>query len=182
MRTFGDRGPMTHRLHMAMGRGKRLAAYAADELAPAERARVERNLAACPACRREVKAYALVSSTLRTSARAALTPDEAAAFLPGVEQRIRRGARAAATRPVRPALGELFWDHPRLSLASAAAAVFLGLGLTLGQMGVWGPWGAAVPNGVEVVSVEADDDLPLMVFQAPGSSLKVIWVFEKPST
>jgi hypothetical protein len=166
---------------MAMGRGKRLAAYAADELAPAERAGgVEPGRLSC--LRREVKAYGLVSSALRISARAALTSDEAAAFLPGVEQRIRRGASAAATRPVRPALRELFWDHPRLSLASAAAAVFLVLGLTLGQMEVWGPWRAAVPNGVEVVSVEADDDLPLMVFQAPGSSLKVIWVFEKPST
>jgi hypothetical protein len=67
-----------------------------------------------------------------------------------------------------------------LSLASAAAAVVLVVGLTLGQIGVWGP--TPGPNGVEVVSVEAGDDESVMVFQAPGSSLKVIWVFEKPSS
>jgi hypothetical protein len=76
----------------------------------------------------------------------------------------------------------MFWDHPRLSLASASAAVLLVVGLTLGQMQVWAPGPPAGPNGVEVVSVEAGDDASVMVFQEPGSSLKVIWVFEKPST
>jgi hypothetical protein len=33
-----------------------------------------------------------------------------------------------------------------------------------------------------VVSIEAGEDAPVMVFQAPGSSLKVIWVFEKPTS
>ncbi len=172
---------MVHWFHLATGRGRRLAAYAADELPQAERARVEAELRSCPACRREVEAYRLVSRTLRTQPHARLAPEQAAAFLTGVERRIQPGPTALA-RPARPALRELFWDHPRLSLASAAAAVILVLGLTLGQMEVWGPWSPSVPNGVEVVSIEAGEDAPVMVFQAPGSSLKVIWVFEKPTS
>lgn len=172
---------MTHWFHLLMGRGRRLAAYAADELPPAERARVEASLATCLACQREVDAYRLVCTTLRTSGRAALPPAEDAAFWPQVERRIQRGT-AAMVRPARPSMRELFWDHPRLSLASAAAAVVLVVSLTLGQVEVWGPGRSAGPNGVEVVSVEAGEDASIMVFQAPGSSLKVIWVFEKPSS
>jgi len=167
-----------HRLHMVMGRTRRLALYAAGDLSPQDRARVEAELERCPACRREVKAYSLMSRALRTPSRIALTPGEASAFWPAVENRIRRGA-VALSRPARPGFRELVWDHPRVSLASAVAVVVLVFGLTLGQMNIWGP--AAWPNGVEVISVEAGDDAPVMVFQAPGSSLKVIWVFEKPS-
>ena len=170
---------MTHWVHMAMGRSRRLAAFAADELLPADRLQVEGELVRCPACRREVEAYRLVSRMLHTSPRAVLTPEEASAFWPGVQTRIRQGT-AARGRPARPALREMFWDHPRLSLASAVAALILVLGLTLGPMGLWGPRGG--PNGVEVLSVEAGDDASVMVFQAPGSKLKVIWVFEKPSS
>ena len=47
---------MVHWFHMAMGRGRRLAAYAADELPAAEHSRVEADLHSCPACRREVEA------------------------------------------------------------------------------------------------------------------------------
>lgn len=170
---------MWHRFHMARGRERRLAAYAASELPSVVRDRVEADLLRCPACRRQVEAYRVVSRTLLSSGRAVLTPDEAAAFWPGVETRIRRGT-VPATRPAHPALRELFWDHPRLGLASAAAAVVLVLGLTLGPMDWWGP--GVVQNGVEVLSVEAGDDASIMVFQAPGSTLKVIWVFEKPSS
>jgi len=170
---------MTHWLHIAMGRGRRLAAFAADELSPADRLRMEAELVHCPACRREVEAYRLVSRMLQTSTRAVLTPQEASAFWPGVVTRIRRGT-VATVRPARPALREMFWDHPRLSLASAVAALILVLGLTLSPMGLWGPRGG--PNGVEVLSVEAGDDASVMVFQVPGSKLKVIWVFEKPSS
>lgn len=113
--------------------------------------------------------------------RARLAPEQAATFWAGVERRIRTDTTAAA-RPARPALREVFWDHPRLSLASAVAAVILVLGVTLGQMEVWSPWAPTVPNGVEVISIEAGEDAPVMVFQAPGSSLKVIWVFEKPTS
>lgn len=172
---------MMHWFHMAMGRGRRLAAYAADELPPTEHARVETDLRSCPACRREVEAYRRVSSTLRTERRARMSPEEAAAFLAGVERRMRPGP-AAPARPARPSVRELYWDYPRLSLASAAAAVGLVLGVTLAQMEVWGPWSPSLPNGVEVVSIETGEDAPVMVFQAPGSSLKVIWVFEKPTS
>src|SRR5574341_981110 len=113
---------LMHWMHMVTGRGRRLAAYAAGALPEVDRPGVEAVLRACPACRHEVEAYRLVSSTLQTSARATLTPDQAASFWPGVERRIRRGA-TAHSRLARPALRELFWDHPRLSLASGAAAV-----------------------------------------------------------
>jgi anti-sigma factor RsiW len=172
---------MLHWVHMAMGRGRRLAAYAASELPPAERARIDADLRACPACRREAEAYRLVSGTLRTQPLVRMVPEQAATFWAGVERRIRPDTTARA-RPARPALRELFWDYPRLSLASAGAAVILVVGLTLGQMEVWSPWSPGIANGVEVVSIEAGDDAPVMVFQAPGSSLKVIWVFEKPTS
>ncbi len=172
---------MWHWFHMAMGRGRRLAAYAAAELSPPERVRVEADMRSCPACRREVEAYRRVSSTLRTQPRAHLVPEQAATFWAGVERRIRPDT-TPPPRPARPALRELFWDHPRLSLASAVAAVILVLGVTLGQMEVWSPWAPTLLNGVEVISIEADEDAPVMVFQAPGSSLKVIWVFEKPTS
>jgi anti-sigma factor RsiW len=172
---------MLHWVHMATGRGRRLAAYAANELPPAEHARVEADLRACPACRREAEAYRLLSGTLRTQPLVRMAPQQAATFWAGVERRIRPGTTSLA-RPARPALREFFWDYPRLSLASAAAAVILVVGLTLGQMEVWSPWSPSIANGVEVVSIETDDDAPVMVFQAPGSSLKVIWVFEKPTS
>lgn len=174
----GDGTAMRHWFHMAMGGRRRLAAFAAGELPSVFRERLEADLRRCPACRREVEAYRRTSMGLRSSARAALAADEAAAFWPGVEDRIRRGAFRPA-KPARPALRELFWDHPRLSLASAAAALLV-VGLTLGQMELWG--GPVRPNGVEVLSVEAGEDTSVMVFQAPGSPLKVIWVFEKPSS
>ncbi len=170
---------MTHWLHLVMGRGRRLVAFAADELVPPDCLRVEAELQRCSACRREVEAYRLVSRALQTSARAVLTPEEAAAFWSRVESRMQRGMDATV-RPARPALREVFWDHPRLSLASAVAAVILVLGLTFGPMEWWSP--KVRPNGVEVLSVEAGDDAPVMVFQVPGSKLKVIWVFEKPSS
>lgn len=172
---------MTHWFHMVLGRGRRLAAYAADELPAAARGRVEAEMAACPGCRREVQAYRLVSRTLRGWGSASLSREQAAAFWPDVEGRIRRSVPADGA-PTRPSLRELFWDYPRLSLASAAVAIVLVLGLTVNQIGVWGPQRPAGPNGVEVVSVEAGEDASVMVFQAPGSTLKVIWVFEKPSS
>ena len=172
-------GIMTHRLHMAMGRARRLAAFAGGELLPTECHRVETEIAGCPACRREVEAYRLVSQTLKMSPQARLTPVETSAFWPDVQARIRQGA-ASTVRPARPGVREMFWDHPRLSFASAVVAVILVLGLTLGPMGLWNT--RVAPNGVEVLSVEAGDDAPVMVFQVPGSKLKVIWVFEKPAS
>lgn len=172
---------ITHWLHKTGGRGRRLAAYAAGELSGAERVRTESALAGCPGCRREVEAYRLVARALQATPRVSLTAAEAQAFWSGVEQRIATRARP---RPLtaRPALREVFWDHPRLSLASAAAAAVLVLGLTVSQMSGWLYWGTSLPNGVEVLSVEPGGDAPVMLFQAPGSSLKVIWVFEERPT
>jgi hypothetical protein len=97
-----------------------------------------------------------------------------------VEGRIRQGA-TLATHPARPLFRELFWDHPRLSLVSAAAAIVLVLGLTLGPKVGWRP-NTHGSNGAEVVSIEAGENTSVMLFQAPGSTLKVIWLFEAPSS
>ena len=138
-------------------------------------------VAACPGCRREVQAYRRAIAALRATSRVNLTAEEAAAFLPAVNHRIDRG-KTRASRLARPSLREVVSDHPRLSLASAFTAVLLVIGLTLSQLSMWGLSGTAGSNGVEVVSVDVDEDASVMVFQAPGSSLKVIWVFDDTPT
>jgi anti-sigma factor RsiW len=169
---------LTHRLHMLGKWGERLAAYAAGDLPVAERPRLEVRLATCLACRREVEAYRRVFAALGETPRAGLLAEEAAAFLPGVNRRIDQG-RAGARRGVRPGLRELLWDHPRLSLASVLTAVLLVVGLTLSQVQMWGTTGL---NGVEVVSVDVNENASVLVFQIPNTGLKVIWVFEDTSS
>lgn len=171
---------MKHWLHKVMGRSRRLAMYATGEMAETQQGRMRVLLADCPACRREVQAYRLLSDTLRALPQVRLTPGEAAVFWPSVEGRIRQGETPAA-RPARPSFRELYWDHPRLSLISATAAIVLVLGLTLGPRVGWGP-GTHRSNGTEVISVEAGENTSVMLFQAPDSSLKFIWVFETPSS
>jgi anti-sigma factor RsiW len=170
-----------HWLHMLGGAGRRLAAYAAGEIPPAERARLAAVVAACSDCRRTVEGYRRATGALRAVPRAALTAEEAAAFLPEVNRRIDQG-RAAAPRPARPGLREVVWDHPRLSLASAFTAILLIIGLTLAQVQMWGLSGTTGRNGVEFISVDVEEDASVMVFQPPGTSLKIIWVFEDTST
>ena len=169
-----------HWLHMATGRGRHLAAYAAGELPDSRRALIEVLLTHCPACRSEVQAYRSVCAGLQGFEKAGLSPAEAAIFWPGVQHRLLGGPVPPA-RLARPSMREMFWDHPKLSLASAAAAVVLVLGVTLGQMGIWTSGPPIGSNGVEVLSIEGGEDASVMIFQVPGSSLKIIWVFENPS-
>ncbi len=158
-----------------------MAAYAAGELPPAERARVATVVKACPACLRAVESYRRATAVLRGVRRVSLTADEAVAFLPEVNRRIDQG-RTAPARPARRGLREVVWEHPRLSLASAFTALLLIIGLTLAQVQVWERSGAGGRNGVEIISVDVDEDASVMVFQPPGTPLKVIWVFEDTST
>ena len=109
-----------------------------------------------------------------------LTAEEAAAFVPEVNRRIDQG-RGVSPRPARPGLREVVWDHPRLSVASAFTAILLLIGLTLSQVQMWGLSGSTGRNGVEIISVDVDEDASVMVFQPPGTALKVIWVFEDRS-
>ena len=169
-----------HWLHTLGGNGRRLAAYAAGELSPADRDRVASMVAACRACRRTVDGYRRAAAALRGWPRVGLTAEEAAAFVPEVNRRIDQG-RAVSPRPARPGLREVVWDHPRLSVASAFTAILLLIGLTLSQVQMWGLSGSTGRNGVEIISVDVDEDASVMVFQPPGTALKVIWVFEDRS-
>jgi anti-sigma factor RsiW len=167
-----------HWLHV-VGKGEgRLAAYAAGELPPADRLRLEAQLAECPDCRQSVRAYRMTSAAVRSAPRAVLTAEEATAFLPGVHRRVAQ-RRVGGLRPTRPGLREVLWDHPRLSLASAIMAALLVVSLTMSQLQFWGTSGL---NGVDIISVDVDENASVMVFQAPGSSLKIIWVFEDTSS
>ncbi len=161
--------------------GRRLMAYAVGELSVEQARRMEARLAACVGCRRDVQAYRSVTAALRKTGRVSLTPAEAAAFWPAVEQRIR-GEGRRTDQPMRPGLREVLWDHPRLSLASAVTASLLVLGLSLGPLVDWARRPAEPENGVEVMSIEAGDDAPVMLFHVPNSPLKVIWVFEQSSS
>jgi anti-sigma factor RsiW len=165
-----------HWLHRLCGR-RGLVAYAAGELAGPARARLEGRLGRCAACRQEVAASRAVSNALRRSPRAHLTPDEAAAFWPAVAGRLEAPLPAVA-RLRQPGLREILWDHPRLGLASAAVAVLLLTAVTLAQFGFWGAEVTNGLSGVEVLSVDADEDASVMVFDLPESRLKIIWVFE----
>ena len=170
-----------HWLHRLGGRTRRLAAYAAGELPPGERVRLESAVAECASCRREAEVHRRVRAALRGAPSVRLSAEEAAAFLPGVNRRID-GGKAVATHPARPGLREVVSDHPRLTLASAFTAALLVIGLTLSQMQMWGLPGPTGRNGVEIVSVDVAEDASVMVFQPPGSALKIIWVFEDPSS
>ncbi len=160
------------------GRARRLAKYAAGEASPAEGHSVEALLTRCPECRRELDAFRATLAALRSSDSVGLSRAEAARFWPEVRARLERGA-TPKTRPARPSLREVVGDHPRLSLVSAAAAIVLVLGLTLSQVGLWGPSSPGM-NGVEILSVEAGDETSVMLFQMPESSLRIIWIFEPP--
>ena len=172
---------MLHRHHKLWAGGRRSAAYAAGDLPPAAWSRLESTLTQCSACWREVKGYRLVSSTMRRSSRVGLSPEERAGSLSEVNRRIDRGQPRVA-RPARPSLQEILWDHPRLSMPSAFTAALPILGLTLSHLQLWSPFAMGGANGVEVVSVDVDEDTSVMVFQAPGSAFKVIWVFEDSSS
>jgi anti-sigma factor RsiW len=165
-----------HWLHRLCG-GRGLAAYAAGELPEPARVRMEARLGRCAACRQEVAVYRAVSSGLRRLPPAHLTPEEAAAFWPAVAGRLGTPSPAVA-RPRQPGLREILWDHPRLGLASAATAALLLAALTLAQFGYWGSDVAGGLSGVEVLSVDVDEDASVMVFDLPDSRLKIIWVFE----
>jgi hypothetical protein len=120
-------------------------------------------------------------AALRNAPPARLTAREAAAFLPVVNRRIDQQTTPRPF-PARPGIREMLWDHPRLSLASAFTVVLLVIGLTVSQLPMWGLSGTTVRNGVEVISVDVDEDASVMVFQTPGSSLKIIWVFDDTAT
>jgi anti-sigma factor RsiW len=166
-----------HWLFKFGGGRRRLAVYAAGELLPAERERVASIVARCAGCRREVETFKRATAALRAVPRMHLTTAEAAGFLPEVNRRIDAD-RGAMAPPLRPGLREVLWDHPRLSLASAFTAILLIVGLTLSQMQMWGVSGTTGRNGVEILSVDMEEDASVMVFQPPGTALKVIWVFE----
>lgn len=98
-----------------------LGAYVLDGLDPAERARVEEHLAACPACRREVDELAEVPPNL----------DHAAEELPLLPETLRQRAltRATAQPPTRAPSRR--WQ-PAPVAAAAAAGLVLGAVVTLG--------------------------------------------------
>jgi hypothetical protein len=125
--------------------------------------------------------YQRIGTLLRSEPGARLTDVEAAAFFPDVLRRIDEGGGKIA-RSARPGVREVVWDHPRLSLASALTAVLLAIGATLSQLPLWGGSGATGRNGVEILSVDVGEDASVMVFQPPGTALKIIWVFEDPSS
>jgi anti-sigma factor RsiW len=166
---------------MLGGRTRRLAAYAAGELPREEQARLAPAVAACPRCQREMQAYQRASMALRAMAQLRLTAKEAADFLPEVNRRIDQQETPGLSL-ARPGFREMLWDHPRLSLASACTMVLLIIGLTVSQWQMGRLSGTAGRNGVDVISVDVDEDASVMVFQPPGSSLKVIWVFEDTAT
>jgi anti-sigma factor RsiW len=167
---------------------RRLGAYQDGELSSDARARVDRHVAGCAACRQELSSLGRLRTAL---AFEPADPPEAAwaAFWPQVRDRIR-------TAPPRPEPAwrrawEAVTSRPRLALAPAAAAVALAV------VAVMAPWQRApqvlqpAPAGpgtaqvqpaaldeVVIQSIETSDpDLPVMVYASPESDVTVLWVF-----
>ncbi len=166
---------MRHWLHILVGRRRRLSAFAAGELPLAARSRLKANVRHCAGCRRELEAFQLVAKALRHLPTAALSLDEAETLWTGVESRL--DGATVPMRLARPGLKELAQDHRVTALASASLAILLVLGAA-DQFGLWRTRHGQ--SSVEILSVESEGGAPVMIFEPPGNTLKIIWVFDQP--
>jgi len=156
-----------------------LTAYVDGELPAGRRRRVERHLATCEACSRELDALRRLDSILASGAPPAVGPEKWSAFRTRLSVALDRVDRAAArprrVREVRPVYG----TTRRRALAAAgvcvAAAVLV---LVVGPAGFFAGRGSGGAGGCAVESIEtfAAGYTP-MWFHSRDPEITVIWVF-----
>jgi anti-sigma factor RsiW len=139
-------------------------AWAAGDLSPRERARLERHLAGCADCRRQAEALRRATALAR---QALAEPGE----LGEAEwTRIRAALPHPARRPS--------WRWGLVALSAAAAALLLVVGLWFlpgpatdgGADGQLGP-----PAGEQLAAVDRFE----MRFATPDPKVKIVWVFDR---
>jgi anti-sigma factor RsiW len=167
--------------------GRILTAYVDGELSTAERGRVERHLASCPACARELDSIKASDRIIRTASpprpsgeQWRLFGTELSASLDEVD---REGRRTARTRDALP----IYYGAARrrtLAIASACAAVVLAV-LLLGPGGGVRRLVPGTSGGNECIvrslETQAAGYTP-MSFTSGSPQMTIIWVFaEEPA-
>ena len=160
-----------------------LTAYADNELSGRLRRKVERHLATCEACARELDTIRASDRILRKASPPPVSDDRWAVFgrelsqaLDDVDREARRPARIREVRPV------YYGTRRRRALAFAGVCAMVALVvLTVGPSGVL-PWRVSSGNGNEcfVDSIEtcAAGWTP-MFFSSTDPEITVIWVFSE---
>jgi hypothetical protein len=166
--------------------GRTLTAYADGELSSAQRARVERHLASCPACARELDSLRASDRILREASPPPPGQEQWRAFgtelSASLDEVDREGRRTARTREALP----IYYGAARrraFALASACAAVALAI-LLLGPVGGVRRFVPGIAGGNECIvrSLEtyAAGYTP-MSFTSGDPEMTVIWVFAEES-
>lgn len=166
--------------------GRTLTAYVDGELSLAQRGRVERHVASCPACARELDSLRTSDRILRGASPPPPSQErwrafgmELSASLDGVD---RDGRRTARTREALP----IYYGAARrrtFALASACAAVVLAV-LLLGPVGGVRRFVPEMADGNECIvkslETHAAGCTP-MFFTSGSPEMTVIWVFAEES-
>jgi anti-sigma factor RsiW len=166
--------------------GKYLTAYADGELSVTEQSRVERHLASCPTCARELDSLRASDRILRGASPPRPSQERwrefGVALSASLNEVDREGRRAARSRDALP----VYYGAARrrtLALASACAAVVLAI-LLLGPVGGVRRFVPGMAGGNECIvrslETRAAGYTP-MFFTSGSPEMTVIWVFAEES-
>jgi len=151
--------------------GPMLDGYFDGELDPSERTRVERHLATCAVCRRDVASLGAVGKAVRATVAGTQSPD----LWRGIEAQLRAPRAKRAPRRARAPSRRRRW-LPGTAAAAAVASVFLA---TFQLSQPLPPVAEAGPSGV-VRSIYAPEH-PVMVMEAEKSDdPTIIWLIDDP--
>jgi anti-sigma factor RsiW len=150
--------------------GPMLDGYFDGELDPSERTRVERHLAGCAVCRRDLASLGAVGNAVRATVAGTRSPD----LWRGIEAQLRAPRATPAPRRSRAPLRRRWL--PGAAAAAAVASVFLA---TFQLAQPLPPVADAGPSGV-VRSIYAPER-PVMVMEAEKSDdPTIIWLMDDP--
>jgi len=156
---------------------RRLGGYMDGALSLWETHRVQRHLAGCSHCQREVRELERLRSLLKNASVISEPDPDWSRFWPGVHAKILSlGDRAEKQTWWRRLLWNPVSGHPRLAFGSALVGIAL-LAFVFWQGPSW--WAGPPPaEAVTVHSVEtADPESSVMVFTSSDKVLTVVWVF-----
>ncbi|MBM3307228.1 MAG: zf-HC2 domain-containing protein [Candidatus Eisenbacteria bacterium] len=158
-----------------------LTAYADGELGERRARSVERHVARCARCARELDSIRASGRILSRVGVPAATPERWNAFrrglsqaLDGVDREARRATRPRELRPPEPAV-----RRPAFAFAVACAALVIAVA-AVGQRGLlsFGRWGGGNECIVDSIETYAAGSTP-MFFTSEDPRMTVIWVFSE---